>query len=101
MGNMFEKPKTINLAEKDKQANADKVKALETKLKIAETPSAMPDTGDQAVKRAKLRAVADEVQTSGSDSTSLTGSRLGDASPSVARRGRIKSSVMSGGASAA
>jgi hypothetical protein len=76
-----------------------KSRETDAELERLKTPAPMPDEADEKARRAKMRAATKMAEEGGaSETTTLTGSRLGDASAAVARRGRIKSAVMTGGA---
>jgi uncharacterized protein YbcI len=102
MGKMFKKPKPVvinagGMGNNHVSKVAEKqIADLEKKLELAESPTAMPDEGSESVKRSRLKAIAEQAESSGSEATNLTGNKLGDASKAVGRRGRIvKSSMMS------
>jgi hypothetical protein len=86
-------------AAKAEKAAQKRAAALDEEIKRLKAPTAMPDETGEAARRARYAAAAAQAEKGVSEeNTSLTGSRLGDSSTALARRGRIKSAVMSGGA---
>jgi hypothetical protein len=100
MGGLFKKPKVNTKQFEQQQAALEaRNKALEADIERLKKPAPLPDETSETSRRSKMRAAAATAEQGGSaESTLLTGSRLGDASMAIARRGRVKSAVMTGGA---